>query len=380
MSYTRHSPFLARLKARQPLCKPGSQKNTHHLVLDIGDAGLSYTVGDSVGILPRHTPLLIERTLQALKARGDEVITLSDGSEVLFIEWLATKANLTTVSPKLIALVAQHQTHSEKKLFLKSVLEEESREQLKHQQSEHEVWDFLLAHPEVHLTPQEWIAGFMPLLPRFYSIASSNAHVGDEIHLTIIPLSYKRGKHIRHGVCTQYLCEHVPFNESLIPLFIQPAQHFGLPADPDASLIMIGPGTGVAPFRAFLQERILCQGAAGRHWLFFGEQQRNYDFFYEEEWESFAQKGHLRLTAAFSRDQADKIYVQHRLWEHREELYQWLEEGAYLYVCGDAQRMAKDVEAMLHTIVRCCGNKDEAEAREYIKQLRRQKRYLRDVY
>jgi sulfite reductase (NADPH) flavoprotein alpha-component len=259
-------------------------------------------------------------------------------------------------------------------------LEENNRDALKAYLKLHEIWDLLLFHFEVHLTPQELADLLMPLLPRFYSISSSQRYVGEEVHLTIAPLEYESNGHKRRGVCTHYLCELVELHNPVVPVFIQPSHGFKLPEDLLAPIVMIGPGTGVAPFRAFLQERVLHHQTKGKHWLFFGEWNRSSDFFYEEDWLLFEQKGYLRLDAVFSRDQEEKIYVQHKMFEHGEELFKWLEEGAYLFVCGDAERMAKDVEATLLTIIQEYGKKDLLEAREYIKRLRQHKRYLRDVY
>jgi sulfite reductase (NADPH) flavoprotein alpha-component len=217
-------------------------------------------------------------------------------------------------------------------------------------------------------------------LPRFYSISSSQRCVGEEIHLTVAPLEYESNGHKRRGVCTHYLCQLVELHDPVIPIFVQSSHGFNLPQDLHIPLVMIGPGTGVAPFRAFMQERLLHHQSKGRHWLFFGEWNRDYDFFYEEDWLEFSKQGHLRLGLAFSRDQEQKVYVQHKMWEAGEELFQWLEEGAYLYVCGDAQRMAKDVEVALQSIIQEFGKKEAQAAKEYIKHLRQQKRYLRDVY
>lgn len=380
-AYSKQHPFFAAVKARYSLSKAGSKKKTQHLVLDLKGSNLSYDVGDSIGVLPRHAPDLVLKTLQAVRATGKEYVQVKQSAElILFAEFLAIKGNITTVSPKLFREVCQRQTNQDKKEKLEYLLSEDNREQLKHYLNQHEVWDFLLAHEEVRFTPQELADLLMPLLPRFYSISSSQKVVGEEVHLTIAPLEYESNGYPRYGVCTYYLCELAELHQPVVPIFIQPSHGFRLPDDPQVPLIMIGPGTGVAPFRAFMQERVLHEQARGKHWLFFGEWNRDYDFFYEEEWEHFAAKGHLRIEAAFSRDQERKVYVQHKMKEHGQELYHWLEEGAYLYVCGDAQRMAKDVEATLHEIVKEYGNHDEAAAKDYIKQLRQQKRYLRDVY
>ncbi len=342
---------------------------------------MTYEVGDNVGIFPQHDPDLVAKTLKALRIRGNEqVYSKTSGQWMSLTEFLTSKGNITTVSPKLFREVYLRHSDQDKKQQLSSFLEEAHSDALRNYLNQYEVWDFLAAHSEVHFKPQELVDLLMPLLPRFYSISSSQKYVGEEIHLTVTPLEYELNGHQRRGVCTHYLCHLVDLQDPVVPIFIQPSHGFHLPEDLEASLIMIGPGTGVAPFRAFLQERLLHYQSNAKHWLFFGEWNRAYHFFYEEEWAYFGTKGHLRLDLAFSRDQDYKIYVQHKMQEWGKELYHWLEEGAYLYVCGDARRMAKDVEAVLHMIIQEQGSKDILAAKEYLKHLRQQKRYLRDVY
>jgi sulfite reductase (NADPH) flavoprotein alpha-component len=216
----------------------------------------------------------------------------------------------------------------------------------------------------------------MPLLPRFYSIASSHKVTPNEIHLTVALVKYEADGNLRHGVATNYLAHIAQMHTPSVPIYLQPNHGFTLPAKHETPIIMIGPGTGVAPFRGFLFERLACQ-APGKNWLFFGECNKAHDFFYENDWIKF---NNLRLTTAFSRDQEHKVYVQHKMLEHARELYEWITSGAYLYVCGDAHRMAKDVEATLHQILQEQGKMDEAGAKAFVKQLRTDKRYLRDVY
>ncbi|MBA2367778.1 MAG: sulfite reductase [Candidatus Protochlamydia sp.] len=381
MIYNKENPFFASVKDRYPLSKPGSHKNTLHLTLDLRGSGLTYEVGDSIGIFPVHDYELVKKTLAAAKATGHELVFLKQTDFFFtFEEFLIKKGNITDVSPKLVREVYARQSNEEKKHQLEVLLNEENRGLLKEYLGRHEVWDFLESHPEVSFAPQELADLLMPLLPRFYSISSAQSCVGEEVHLTIAPLEYEANGHKRRGVCTHYLCELSELHNPVVPVFIQPSHGFRLPKEEDASLLMIGPGTGIAPFRAFLQERVLFNRSIGKHWLFFGEWNREFDFFYEEEWSFFQQQGHLQLDLAFSRDQQNKVYVQHKMLEQGEEFFRWLEEGAYLYVCGDAQKMAKDVEAALQTIIQEFGRLGAQEARDYIKKLRQQKRYLRDVY
>lgn len=379
--YNKQHPFLASIKERYALTKTGSLKNTQHLVVDIRGSGLTYEVGDSIGVIPCHDPELVKKTLSAMKASGKElVVDKQTGESISLADCLAMKKNITDISPKFLRNVFERQSHPDKKHELGVLLEEGNRELLKQHLGQHEIWDFLEVHHEVSFHPQEVIDLLMPLLPRFYSIASSQKYVGDEIHLTVSPLEYESNGHQRRGVCTHFLCELTELGRPIVPVFIQHAHNFRLPNDHQSDLIMIGPGTGVAPFRAFLQERLLFTKSSGKHWLFFGEKYRNFDFYYEDDWKQYSEHGHLRLDLAFSRDQEKKVYVQHKMSESGEELYRWLERGAHLYVCGDASRMAKDVEETLHQIIQEHGAKDPSGSREYIKLLRQQKRYLRDVY
>jgi sulfite reductase (NADPH) flavoprotein alpha-component len=378
--YDKHNPFFARITNRFSLCKAGSQKNTQHIVLSTEGSGLRYGVGDSVAIFSTHDPVLVERTLQAMKAKGCETITDKQTSVAWKLqEYLERKANITNISRKLIVEVAKKQTDPLKKSALEALLSEDGKIALKEYQHSHELWDLLMENQEVSFTPEELCGLLMPLLPRFYSIASSMKYVGEELHLTVAMLKYNTNSHERLGVCTHYLCNLAPLNEPCVPIYIQPHHGFTLPEDPSASIIMVGPGTGVAPFRAFLQER-MAVNAPGKNWLFFGERNRGTDYFYEEFWEHLASQGKLRIDLAFSRDQDHKVYVQHRLLEKGAEIFDWISNGAYLYVCGDAHHMARDVDAALQKIVELHGRMDEGAAKAYIKQLRNDKRFLKDVY
>lgn len=377
-TYSRQHPFLASVKERYSLSKLGSKKETVHIVLDIEGSGLQYEPGDSLGVFPVNDAELVKRTLEALKASGDEVVQDKKGESFAFRNYLTTHANLKGISRKTVQKLISHLPLPQKKP-LELLLEEGHKEALKEWMLSHELWDLIEHHPEVHFTPQEVVDLAMPLLPRFYSIASSQKQHPNEIHLTVAYLRYETRGISRVGVCTHYLCQLAPLHQPIVPLYIQPSHDFKLPQDPDASMIMIGPGTGVAPFRSFLQEREARQDT-GKSWLFFGEWTRSHEFFYEEEWEKWVKTGNLKLTTAFSRDQERKIYVQHRLKEMGKEVYQWLEQEAYIYVCGDAHQMAKDVEQALKEIIQEHGHFDAKEAQDYIKRLRTQKRYLRDVY
>lgn len=315
------------------------------MVLDIRGSGLRYEPGDCVAILPQNPPELIEKTLDSLGASGSEaVLCPKTGSSHTLRDYLAHRANLSRPPRSLVPL--------------------EDREAIRDYIERHKVWELPLAK----ISPQELVDALSPLLPRFYSIASSMEHVGEEIHLTV--------RHLESGICTHYLCEGAPVGDRSVPLYIQGAPHFRLPASHETPIIMVGPGTGVAPYRGFIQER-LARGATGGHWLFFGEWTREGHFFYESEWNPLVERGALRLATAFSRDQGEKVYVQHRLLEHGEEVWEWLERGAHFYVCGDAKGMAPAVDSALQEIAQLHGN---ADPKAFVKALRKEGRYLRDVY
>lgn len=378
--YSKSNPFFARIKDRYNLCKEGSQKSTFHVVLDLEGSGMTYEVGDSIAIQPTNDPLVVEKILNLLYCTGGEMIRDKHTKEpVLLSDYLTKKVNLSEVPKKLIVELAKHQTNFQKKERLDFILSEGQKESLKEYQSSHELWDTLAENDEILLQPEELCHMLQPLLPRFYSIASSMKRVGNEVHLLIAELSYETNGHQRLGVCTNYLCRRAPMNVPIIPVYIQPSHGFTVPENGDAAIVMIGPGTGVAPYRAFMQERLIRQHQ-GINWLFFGEWHRKTEFFYENEWNEWMTSEKLRVDVAFSRDQEHKIYVQHKMLENGKELFELLENHAYLYVCGDAHRMAKDVDAALHLIAKVHGNLDDAGAKDYVKKLRANKRYLRDVY
>ncbi len=378
--YTKQNPFFASIKSRETITHPNSQKKTFHYVLDLKDSNIKYSVGDSVGIYPQYSHELVNKTLFTSRSEAKTRVSLKNMTEGIHFEtFLSCKGDIAKVTQKLFREMLSRLPDAAKKQSLLPLLEDEQREHLKNYLESYEVWDFLSLFPEVSLSPQELVDCLNPLLPRFYSISSSQKVVGNEVHLTIASVDYESNGHYRRGVCTHFLNELCVLNQPSVPIFVQPSHGFGLPSDHHTPLIMIGPGTGVAPFRAFMQERVY-HGSQAKHWLFFGERNRATDFYYEYEWTDLIQKGHLELDLAFSRDQNHKVYVQHRMLEKGQQLYQWLKEGAYLYVCGDAKRMAKDVEATLLLIIQEEGGKSVVESREFIKALRQQKKYLRDVY
>lgn len=378
MTYSRDTPFVASIKERTSLTGPGSQKNTQHLAIDLSGSGLEYRAGDCVAVLPANDPTTVERIVERLDATGEEEVFDRRGEKSSsLLDFLQKGADLAQVNPRLLRLIAERRAGGAKQELITSLLER--ADERKRFQAEHHVWDLLAADHKAPITPQELASTLAPLMPRYYSIASSRHLVGEEVHLTVANFRYLLNQIERRGVASHMLCERLPIGKPILPLYVQPTRHFLLPEEGDRPIIMIGPGTGIAPFRGFLQER-QALGHTGKNWLFFGEWTEEHDFFYRPFWEERIAAGALRLSTAFSRDQQDKIYVQHRMWEARRDLWEWLEEGAALYVCGNASHMAKDVEKILLAIFEQCGALDIDGARAHLKKLRAEGRYLRDVY
>jgi sulfite reductase (NADPH) flavoprotein alpha-component len=324
---------------------------------------------------------LVEEIVKAIGASGDEPVPGADGAPKPFRNALKTDYIITTPSKEFIKALVDKGSSSGGVDILRTLSTDPLR---KHEFEQYlygmEFIDFLLNHPSIPWTPEELIKTMRKLQPRLYSIASSMKAVGNNVHLTIATVRYESHGRKRKGVASSFLADRTG-PEVPVPVFVHQAKHFRLPEDTNTPVIMVGPGTGVAPFRAFLQER-KATGSKGKNWLFFGEQRRSQDFMYEEELMALQQEGVLtKLDIAFSRDvPGQKVYVQHRMRENAKELYQWLEEGAHFYVCGDGARMAKDVDAELIKIAETEGGKSPQEAAEYIEGLKKSKRYKRDVY
>ncbi len=366
-NYSRTNPYLSRIKERGLLTGLSSTKKTYHIALEIENGQFPFKVGDSVGILPQNDPEEVEAILRKLGCFGAETIFDSrENAAMLVRDFLLHKANISRVHSPFFKLLKGQDP----------LLFPENKAKLAEFLHTHTLLNLLEKHP---LNDLSHLTKLMPLLPRFYSIANS-AHVfPDEIHLTVSYVTYTTNGQVRKGIGSYFLCAYAQESVTPIPIYLQPSNYFTLPADPAASMILVGPGTGIAPYRAFLQER-LALNASGRNWLFFGERNRASDFYYETFLTQLESQGRLRLDLAFSRDGPEKIYVQHKMYEERKSLWAWLQEGAFFYVCGDAEEMAKDVDAMLHRIVGEEGSMTEEETRHYIKQLRADKRYLTDVY
>lgn len=369
--YSRQNPYISKIVERRALNNPGSNKHTDHIVLDLKGSGLHYQVGDSVGVYPQNDPENVEKTLKSFRFSGDERINdPRTMQERTMRSFLTGDASISNFSRKFLQEIVKRKKHT----ALEELFEPDKRELLKAYIEEHEVADLILENEASVFTPQEAASLLMPMLPRFYSIASCQEVVGEEVHLTVRDLIYETNNIERRGVCTHFLCTLATF-ETPIPLFVQPSHGFHLPDHLDKPLIMIGPGTGIAPFRAFMQAREKAC-ATGKHWLFFGEWTRKNDYYYEEDWKRWADLGILELDLAFSRDQLEKVYVQHKMLAKSEQFFQWLEQGASIYVCGDAHHMAKDVDKVLNEIL----HRHAKDPESYLKRLKEEKRYLRDVY
>ncbi len=340
-------------------------------------SGLTYETGDSVGIYPDNDPALVEETLAVLGATGAEIVPGNDGEPVSLRVALSRHYQITQPGKQFLEAIAERtEGNSVVKELLADPLRKDDLAKFTYGM---EVIDFLLTHPSIRFTPEEFVKLLRKLQPRLYSISSSQRVHQNTVHLTVAAVRYESHGRRRKGVASVFLSERVGPSVP-VPLFFHSAKHFRLPEDPATPVIMVGPGTGIAPFRAFLQER-QATGATGKNWLFFGDQKSAYDFLYREELEAMQAAGVLtRLDTAFSRDQDEKVYVQQRMLENADEIYRWLEEGAYFYVCGDASRMAKDVDAALTRIVELAGQKTPAEAALYVEALKKAKRYKRDVY
>ncbi|MBC8001188.1 MAG: sulfite reductase subunit alpha [Opitutaceae bacterium] len=372
-AHSKANPFPARLLTNRRLNGDGSEKETRHFEISLEGSGLAYEAGDALGVIPANCPALVEDLLVALGCDGEEAVPVPGGGELPLRKALTAAYDIARPTNELMQRVASQNS------ALRELLASERKDELKKWLWGREVIDLLLGTPDARFTPAEFVALLKKMAPRLYSISSSpKAHAG-QVHLTINVVRHQSHGRSRKGVCSTFLADRAGV-ETPVPVFIQTSHGFRLPSNGDTPVIMIGPGTGVAPFRAFLHER-RATGAKGRNWLVFGEQRSTLDFYYRDELEPMLADRHLtRLDTAFSRDQSEKVYVQHRLVEHAAELWTWLQDGAHVYVCGDASRMAKDVDAALHSAVATAGGLGAEGAVEFVKKLKADKRYQRDVY
>lgn len=374
--WSRKQPFPAKLITNRRLNGPGSAKDTRHFEISLAGSGLTYEVGDALGVVPSNCPMLVGDILAALGCDGEEAVKDSDGIEQSLRLALSKSCVITRPTQALLKELTTRTGDAQ----LTALLDPANKDKLGDWLWGREVIDLLLAFPQAKLSAADLVSLLGKLQPRLYSISSSPKAHPDEVHLTVGAVRYESHGRGRKGVCSTFLADRVALGETPVPVFVQTSHGFRLPADGNVPIIMVGPGTGIAPFRAFLEER-RATGATGRNWLLFGDQKSACDFLYREQLEAMRSEGVLtRLDLAFSRDQSEKVYVQDRMLSAADELWSWLEAGAHFYVCGDAKRMAKDVDAALHQAVATAGGKSTEDAAAYVAALKQAKRYQRDVY
>jgi sulfite reductase (NADPH) flavoprotein alpha-component len=378
--YNKNNPFLAKITSKALLNKPGSEKETRHIVVNIAGSGLQYSPGYSLGVFGTNDPAVADELLSLLGLDPAAPFAQKDGSSKSLRDLLIKEYTLNRAGTKLVkALAEKLPAGATKDRFAAIVADEAKLSEYVFSRDVLEVFQDSGYRPA---SAEELLEMLNKSVPRLYSIASSQAKHPDEIHLTVAIVRYETHGRKKKGLASGYLADHTTLGENNVPVFLAPNKHFKLPDDPKTPIIMVGPGTGIAPFRAFLEQREM-DGATGPNWLFFGDQRREFDFLYEDEFTAWQASGLLtKLSTAFSRDQAQKIYVQDRMRENAAELWQWLQKGAYFYVCGDAKRMAKDVHQTLITIAQEQGGMSLEAATEYIEKTlaKEERRYLRDVY
>lgn len=371
--HDRDRPFAAEVLSNGRITGRGSSRDVRHLELSLAGSGLAYHPGDALGVWHQNPSPVVEEVLAALGLSGDQAVTVADSNRSLR-EWLAVGRELTRLTRPFLVQHAERSGSADLLAMLEPGQEQRLRGVLKD-------WQLVDLLEQV---PAGWdadslVKALRPLSPRLYSIASSMAVVGEEVHLTVAVVDYERAGRRRLGAASSHLAGLID-ESAVVQVFVEPNERFRLPADPARDVIMIGPGTGIAPYRGFLQERE-ATGATGRHWLFFGNRHFDSEFLYQLEWQDAVRRGSLhRLDLAFSRDRTNRSYVQDRMREAGDEIHAWLEGGASLYVCGDAERMAPDVHAALQALLIKHGGLDAEGAEAYLRRLADERRYLRDVY
>lgn len=369
--YTKDAPLTATLSVNQKITGRNSEKDVRHIEIDLGDSGLRYQPGDALGVWYQNDPALVKELVELLWLKGDESVTV-DGKALPLAEALEWHFELTVNTANIVENYATL-TRSEPLLPLVG-----DKAQLQHYAATTPIVDMVRFSP-AQLDAQALIDLLRPLTPRLYSIASAQAEVESEVHITVGVVRYDIEGRARAGGASSFLADRVE-EEGEVRVFIEHNDNFRLPANPQTPVIMIGPGTGIAPFRAFMQQRA-ADGAEGKNWLFFGNPHFTEDFLYQVEWQRYVKEGLLsRIDLAWSRDQKEKIYVQDKLREQGAELWRWINDGAHIYVCGDARRMAADVEKALLEVIAEFGGMDLESADEYLSELRVERRYQRDVY
>jgi len=372
--YSRKNPFPATMTLNKVITAENSSKETRHYEISIAGSGLSYEAGDALCVIPTNCPELVEAIIRAIGCNGDEDEPVN-GELMILREALQTHFEIKLPSKELIVEIAKRSGNQ----VLNELLVSNDKDKLNDYLWGRDSLDLLLENPKIEFSAAEFIALLKPLQHRAYSIASSGKMYPENVHLTVASVRYQAQGREHKGVCSTYLADIVG-ESTEVKVFFTPNKSFRVPEDDSLPMIMVGPGTGIAPFRAFLQEREF-RKASGQNWLFFGDRNASTDFIYQDELEAMQEKGVLnRLDLAFSRDQKEKIYVQDRMREQGAEIFSWLEQGGSFFVCGDAYRMANDVDKALHEVISQYGNKSTEEAVDYVNQLKKEKRYVRDVY
>ncbi len=369
--YTKEAPLTATLAVNQKITGRDSEKDVRHIEIDLGDSGLRYQPGDALGVWYQNDPALVKELVELLWLKGDEPVTV-EGKTLPLAQALEWHFELTVNTANIVENYATL-TRSETLLPLVG-----DKAQLQHYAATTPIVDMVRFSP-AQLDAEALIGLLRPLTPRLYSIASSQAEAENEVHVTVGVVRYDIEGRARAGGASSFLADRVE-EDGEVRIFIEHNDNFRLPANPQTPVIMIGPGTGIAPFRAFMQQRA-AEGAEGKNWLFFGNPHFTEDFLYQVEWQSYVKEGVLsRIDLAWSRDQQQKIYVQDKLREQGAEVWRWINDGAHIYVCGDANRMAKDVEQALLEVIAEYGAMDAEAADEFLSELRVERRYQRDVY
>jgi sulfite reductase (NADPH) flavoprotein alpha-component len=373
-TYNRKNPFATTIRVNRLLTAEKSSKETRHYEFSLEGSGLSYEAGDALNVVPQNCPELVGSIIKAIGCDDDEGVTVN-GQSMPLSEALRTYFEIKLPSKDLLQAVASQSADKE----FNDLLTAGDKAALAKYLWGRDTLDLLLQFPAVTFSATEFIALLKPLQHRAYSISSSGKMYPDSVHLTVASVRYNSYDRDHKGVCSTYMADLVD-NKSDVKIFFSPNTSFRVPEDDSLPIIMVGPGTGIAPFRAFLQEREF-RKASGKNWLLFGDRNKATDYIYQDEIEAMQERGILtRLDLAFSRDQEEKIYVQDKMCENGEEMFSWLEQGGAFYVCGDANYMAKDVDKALHALIEQHGNKTAEQAIEYVDQLKKEKRYVRDVY
>ena len=370
-SPTKDNPYQSKLLVNRLLTE-GSDKETRHFELSLEGSSLSYEPGDSLGVIPQNSPQVVDDLLKAVGLTGEETVQVGEAGLTLR-DSLTFRLACTTLSKIQIKKFNEFAKADK----LTDLLLPANRDAFADYLWGRELIDLFLEFPQPGMSADDFVGLLRPMPPRLYSIASSIKAHEEQVHLTVAIVRYDTHGRKREGVCSSYLADRVG---TTIPSYFHPNKNFKLPQDGNVPIIMVGPGTGIAPFRAFIEER-RALGSTGKNWLFFGDRSSKTDYLYGEEWEKYRSDGLLtELDLAWSRDQAEKEYVQHKMLAKGGELFAWLQDGAYFYVCGDASRMAKDVDLALRQIAATEGGMSEEDAAKWVKSLQKEKRYLKDVY